>query len=228
MKPSGHTSVMASRTEAPRDSLDFFPTPPWATRALFAHVIGPKLHETCWEPAAGEGHMAEVLRETFASVHASDVHDYGKGYPIGSFTGSAAGFDLDRATCPFKPDWIITNPPFNLAAEFAQRSVLEAAVGVALLVRVAWLEGGARYRELFNVTPPSQIALFCERVPMSKGRWDPDGSTATAYAWVIWNHDGRLYKGTQFTWIPPGSRTALERPLDRQRFGDLSRKSVAP
>ena len=36
--PSGSTAVMARRVEAP-DSLDFFPTPPWATRALVEHVL---------------------------------------------------------------------------------------------------------------------------------------------------------------------------------------------
>ena len=34
MAQNTSTAVMARRAEAP-DSLDFFPTPPWATRALF-------------------------------------------------------------------------------------------------------------------------------------------------------------------------------------------------
>lgn len=34
-------AVMAQRIEA-KDSLDDFPTPPWATRALIEHVIGDK------------------------------------------------------------------------------------------------------------------------------------------------------------------------------------------
>lgn len=33
-------AVMAQRAEA-HDSLDDFPTPPWATRALIEHVIWP-------------------------------------------------------------------------------------------------------------------------------------------------------------------------------------------
>lgn len=32
------TAVMARRVE-PADSLDFFPTPPWATRAFCEHVM---------------------------------------------------------------------------------------------------------------------------------------------------------------------------------------------
>jgi hypothetical protein len=36
----GFTAVMAQRREPP-DALDYFPTPPWATRALFRHVLPP-------------------------------------------------------------------------------------------------------------------------------------------------------------------------------------------
>jgi hypothetical protein len=78
----GFTAVMAQRREPP-DALDYFPTPPWATRALFKHVL-PLLDGEAiggvWEPACGEGHMAAVIAE-FAGgpVVASDVFDYGYG-----------------------------------------------------------------------------------------------------------------------------------------------------
>ena len=57
-------AVMAQRFEA-KDSLDDFPTPPWATRALLEHVIPDKdlAGRSVWEPACGAGHMAKVLKE---------------------------------------------------------------------------------------------------------------------------------------------------------------------
>ena len=61
----GFTSVMAQRREPP-DALDFFPTPLWATRALFRHVLpalGIEAVGRVWEPACGQGHMAEVITE---------------------------------------------------------------------------------------------------------------------------------------------------------------------
>jgi hypothetical protein len=65
MIPAGAGAVMAQRREPP-DALDYFPTPPWATRALFEHVL-PALGidgvGTVWEPACGEGHMAAVIGE---------------------------------------------------------------------------------------------------------------------------------------------------------------------
>src|ERR1700732_3921459 len=53
-------AVMAPRIEA-QDSLDDFPTPPWATRALIEHVLGGKKRvksQVCLEPACGFGEMA--------------------------------------------------------------------------------------------------------------------------------------------------------------------------
>lgn len=221
--PSGARSVMASRVE-PWDGLDYFPTPPWATRALLSHVLSAENHTAAsvWEPACGAGHMAEVLADHFGRVHASDVHDYGRGYPVGSFVGEGP----DVAQCPFRPDWIITNPPFNLAKEFALRALNEAQRGVALLVRTTWLEGTKRYLELFEPMRPSVVAMFSERVPMVKGRWDPDASTATAYAWVVWNR--RHVGDTRLMWIPPGQRKRLEWHDDRRRFADLANLSLKP
>ena len=67
-------AVMAQRNEA-QDSLDNFPTPPWATRALLEHVIKQKnINElNCLEPACGAGHMALALKEYFNTVTASDI-----------------------------------------------------------------------------------------------------------------------------------------------------------
>ena len=58
MKTRQNTShaVMAQRAEA-FDSLDDFPTPPWATRALIEHVLGGRdqvASLSCFEPACGE------------------------------------------------------------------------------------------------------------------------------------------------------------------------------
>lgn len=215
---SGDRAVMNRRLD-PADSLDFFPTPPWATRALLRHVL-PDACGVAWEPAAGEGHMAAVLGERFDEVYRTDVHDYGGLHAVGSFVGESIGLVGNPS---HKPDWIITNPPFNTAAEFALRGLELARCGVALLVRSNWAEGGKRYTSLFNRHPPSTIAQFSERVPMVKGRWDPSASTATAYAWFVWEKP--LAGATRFIWIPPGCRTELEMNDDRIRFS-VSRREV--
>jgi hypothetical protein len=225
MRASGGTAVMASRISA-LDALDYFPTPPWASRALVEDVLpqlGVAFHTasmTLWEPAAGGGHMVETLRPYFREAFASDVYDYGRGYAVGSFVGEGP----DVACCPFKPDLIATNPPFNRAMEFAQRALDEARVGVALLVRSNWAEGCDRYQRLFRDRPPSIIAQFAERVPMVKGRWDPQASTATSYAWFVWR---KADKGRRchFLWIPDGARVRHSRADDVERFGE---RALAP
>lgn len=224
---NGAASVMAGRAE-PSDSLDYFPTPPWATRALVQHVLpqlglhygaAAKLRQaSAWEPACGEGHIAEVLAETFGKVRASDVHPYGYGE-----TG-------DFLKLQHEADWIITNPPFgDLAEQFCLRALELARTGVALFVRAQWLEGVERYRTIFQPTPPALIAYFAERVPLCKGRWDPNGSTATQYVWLVWlkNHGP---KPPRAIWIEPGRREALERPDDRTRFTakPVTRKEQLP
>lgn len=56
-------AVRASRSE-PDDSLDFFPTPPWATRALVEQLGEWKFRRSSiWDPACGAGHMVRALKD---------------------------------------------------------------------------------------------------------------------------------------------------------------------
>lgn len=202
-------AVMARRLE-PTDSLDFFPTPAWATRALMERVIDRQWmqEEACLEPAAGEGHMASVLAEYFNTVHASDIHDYGKGFQVRDFLDKGSLFEQPLS----RVDWSIFNPPFNLAADFVKRALEVSNVGVAALVRTSWAESIGRYEDLFSRSPPDIWAVFTERVPMVKGRVDEGASSATSYSWVVWKNMGG-FGDTRMQWIPP-CRKQLERPED--------------
>ena len=112
----------------------------------------------------------------------------------------------------------MTNPPFNCAVDFVERALQLAERGVAMLVRTQFLEGDGRYKRLFSRRPPQVVAQFVERVPMHRGRWVVDGSTATAYCWLVWlrtlPHD---WRHTRAIWIPP-SRKALAKHDDWLRF----------
>jgi len=207
MKYQSH-AVTAQRVE-PRDSPDDFPTPPWATRALIEHILKNKAAlaaMSCLEPACGAGHMAEALKEYFADVRCGDAFQYGYA-PVRDFL-----------TFPYETnavDWVITNPPFRLAEEFVLRALRIARRGVAILARTVFLESIGRYHSIYIETPPTKFAQFVERVPMIKGRLDIKATTATGYAWFIWeretNDDPRLM------WIPP-CRRDLERKDDYVSF----------
>ena len=142
MQNTSH-AVMAQRAEA-RDSLDDFPTPPWATRALIEHVLDDKasLSEmVCLEPACGVGHMAKVLAEYFGEVRCADIHAYGYGEV------------RDYLATPFETnscDWVITNPPFRLGEQFVLRSLKVARKGVAILARTVFIESVGRYENIFR------------------------------------------------------------------------------
>lgn len=210
------SAVMAQRSE-PHDSLDFFPTPAWATRALCDVVLGDKFlkDETAWDPACGEGHMVMPLQEYFRGVLATDIFDYGLGVGFERFD-----FLLDREKRG--KDWIITNPPFRLGDQFVEHALDRAHRGVAMLVRTQFLEGVGRYKGLFSKRRPATVAIFTERVPIIKGkvaRWviGKNGlkkrvTSATSYCWVVWDTQAHAFE-TEFVWIPP-CRKRLERDED--------------
>ncbi len=207
--PRANLAVVSRRSE-PADSLDYFPTPPWATRALMeSEAVPSRERRSVHEPCCGEGHMAATLAEYFEEVVASDVFPYGY--------GTVADYLAPDAE-PVHAQWVITNPPFNAAPSVLKRALDEAGCGVALLLRSVWMHGDRRWREIFSRTPPVFVMAFAERVPMAKGRWDPELSTATDYSWFVWQTRSRTSIGTALRWIPPGRRQALTRPDDYDRF----------
>lgn len=202
------SAVMQQRRE-PHKSLEDFPTPPWATRALCEKIekrwFSFSEHD-CREPAANRGHMVRPLREYFSKVEASDIHDYGAGFCVEDYL---LGPFLRRKDWT---DWTITNPPFRLAEQFIHRALATSKFGVAVIVRTAFLESVGRHSSLFAVHPPSIIYQFAERVVMHKGKLSEKGSTATAYCWLVWDW-GEINGKTEFDWIEP-CRKRLEKPED--------------
>jgi hypothetical protein len=219
---------MQQRVEA-HDSLDDFPTPPWATRALtgFLRGLGHNLGAmAAWEPCCNRGFMVKPLRESFASVRASDV----LAYPDHVLGGDPELIDF-ATTGRSEPavDFVIANPPFRLAEAFIETAIGVSRVGCAMLVRTSFVEGRDRYLGLFapERTPPDFVLVFTQRVVMLKGRLIRDGapdpfnldddgkpkkaSTATSYVWLVWLAGGD--RDTRVRWIPP-CRAQLEREGD--------------
>ncbi|MFB0874603.1 MULTISPECIES: hypothetical protein [unclassified Sphingobium] len=224
MTANRSTAVMQRRRVAP-EALDYFPTPPFATRALCefleANVTGCLKRRSVWEPACGELHMARPLAEYFGTVRASDVHPYG-GHEVTDFLFFGHGEP--------QTDWVITNPPFRLAEAFVDTARKVARGGVAMLLRSAWLEGEERLANLFSKTPPDYVLQFAERVVMLEGRLIRKGaadpfaekpgtraSSATSYVWVIWLAEGGR-ADTRLRWIAPCFER-LERVGDYPSYG---------
>lgn len=198
-RPAGHLSVMTDKapaivlTDDARTSLyrklEYFPSPPFAFRALgeILRALDPPLPGSpgwaAWECACGEGHGAYGLKDYFRSVISSDIHDHGAGL-VHDFLGEET----------FAPavDWVVTNPPFGLAAQFVARGLRHARRGVAMLCRSGWRETAGRYGLFYGPGASCDLELpFFDRVNMNLGRWvvkstAKGGSSATPYSWFVW------------------------------------------
>lgn len=214
--PRNARAVMASR-DPDADSRDFFPTPPWGARAGAELIkrLDPGA-VSVWEPCCGAGHMVHGLADYFPVVHASDAYLY-DGNVVHDFLGDAPP--------PFGPvDWIIGNPPFAEVEAFVRRSHRIARRGVAMLMRAAVLEGQARHSLLLEDCPLTVFAPFSERLPMHKGRYCTETTTAAFYGWFIWlkpvarpgrfttRFEGRDHPSIMH--IAPGARERLLCPSD--------------
>jgi len=98
-----------------------------------------------------------------------------------------------------------------LGEEFVLRALRVARRGVAILARTVFLESVGRYQRIFLRQPPAVFAQFVERVPMVRGRLDGNASTATGYAWFVWEKDAT--ETPRLAWVPP-CRKQLERASD--------------
>jgi len=183
MKLKG-TSLAGSSTTNVRVDDDFYATDPNSVREFLdvSKISGASFYEPC----CGQGHISKVLKEYFpnADHFASDLVD--RGYGTGSI-------DFLRTPIASDVDWIITNPPFTIAKEFVDTSLKLTNVGVAMFLKIQFLEGKAR-KDWFQQTPLKYVYVFSSRqAPFRDGaEVDPKtgkkwGSTM-CFAWYVWEH----------------------------------------
>jgi hypothetical protein len=115
--------IQSSHCHAQR-GLDPYFSPPEATAALLAIELG-RLPQRLWEPAAGDGAIAQPLCAAGFDVVATDIVDY------------------LTAPLPHGVTGIITNPPYRRAVEFARKALGEVPY-LALLLRTNFLESTSR------------------------------------------------------------------------------------
>ena len=101
-----------------------------------------------------------------------------------------------------------------MAEEFVNLALAVARLDVAILARTVFLESLGGYEDIFRHSPPSKFAQFAERVPMVRGRLDRKVTTATGYAWFVWERQPATTP--HLMWVPP-CRRELERDADYVR-----------
>lgn len=170
---------------------DFFPTPSWATKALVDHE---RFEGAIWECACGNGAMSKVLLEAGYEVQSSDLYDRG-------FGEGGIDFLKHRRTVAN----IITNPPYNSAEAFLHHALDCASSKVALLLRLAFLEGKNRQTSIFASVPPARVWVFSERITFYPDGAVRKGSGTTAYAWFVWDkHNG---SSPELKWLKTGYKS---------------------
>ena len=154
-----------------RRELDFYPTPPEATHALMQFL---NLSPCCvWEPACGNGAMAEIIKLYGHDVIASDIQtEYGR---------SNTDF-LSEILPKKKVDAIVTNPPFALSVAFINRAV-SIAPTVAMLLKSQYWHSAKRIDLFINHSPAYVLPLT----------WRPDfgggGAPTMDVLWTVWIQD---------------------------------------
>jgi hypothetical protein len=173
---------------------DFYATPMEATEAL---MKSENFDGNIWECACGNGMMSEILKK-YNTVISSDLIDrgYGKiGIDFLKTNNRDSGYDIY--------DNVITNPPFNLFQEFAEKALYESNKKVALFGKLQALEGQKRATFL-QTTPLKTVYVFKKRInPLRNGNpLDENGKkwcSTMAFAWYVWE---KGYTGKpQIEWI---------------------------
>lgn len=158
--------ICGGNTAYKRNASDFYPTPPEATQALLDFL---KLDEgtRVWEPACGEGHMAEVLEKNGCIVRATDLQ---------------LGTDFLETDENFS-EWIITNPPFSLAEQFI-RKCAGYNVPFALLLKSQYWHAAKRAALFSEITPAYILPLTWRPDFLFKTRGS--GSPFMDVIWCVW------------------------------------------
>ena len=175
-----HAAQSGRHSNADR-GVDLYETPIVAVEAL---LRVESLPHWLWEPAAGRGAIVRVLRDAGHAVIASDIVDYGEPLHF------VADF-LKQTKAPANCETVITNPPYQIAGEFA-RHALDLAPRVYLLLRLAFLES-IRRTDVVERRGLARVHVFRRRLPMMhRDGWNgPRASSAIAFAWFCWDRDSR-------------------------------------
>ena len=172
-----------------RASRDFYSSDPVC--AVWLLKLEPQINNI-WEPAVGNGALAEPLREAGKLKAVSDIVDRGY-YPEGISTK----YNLDFLT--FNKKWkgdIVTNPPYNVCLDWAQHQLdlIQDGRYSALFMKITFLEGKSR-KSFLEENPPIRVWVSSSRIMCYKNGNIEDGkknSSATCYAWYVWQ---KGYKG---------------------------------
>jgi len=190
MKTGQGNKIAGGNPTRGRVENDYYATHPDSTKALLEveEIIYPAL-----EPACGEGHISKLLDES--KTFSCDLVDRGYGGMtmdfLEDFQDVMANIVFDTRTRN-GVETIITNPPFSLFQEFAERSLEIAGKKVIMFGKLQALEGKKRGTFMQN-SPLKTVYVFKSRQQPLRNGSELDeltgkkmNSNTMAFAWFVW------------------------------------------
>lgn len=162
---------------------DFYPTPAWATEILVSRGITIHREHTILEPCHGKGAITNVLQQHgIKKVITNDIAlSSGTDYKLDArYPGNWNYFHMEVGKLPIT-DWVITNPPFTDAIDIVKQSYHSANIGIAMLLRLSFLEPVNSRIEFLDNFPPTKL-LILPRISFT-GNGKTDSVTC---GWLIW------------------------------------------
>lgn len=141
-----------------------------------------EFEKNIWEPCAGSGEMAAVLRERYP-VLATSLHGNRHVFPL-----QGVGGPVDFLRCEHRAGSnIVTNPPFNISEDIIRHAISLTPTKIALLLNIRFLGSRKRKDGLFAEHPPKRIWVFCDRPSMYPADWKgTKGTTTETFSWWVW------------------------------------------
>lgn len=164
-----------------RQQNDFYETNPGQVKALLDYLCLP-WNTRVLEPCAGSGQIADQIIRDGHLVVTNDIDERFLGLNY-YWDAATPEFYAHLKKNKFRFHWIITNPPFNRALDIAKCAMPHAVEGMALLLRITWLEPTKDRAPFLKENPPNRIMVFGSPRPSYSG-----GKTDSATsAWFIWS-----------------------------------------
>ena len=146
----------------PDNPLNYYPTP---HRVIAGLLDREQFKGTILEPAAGEGHIVDVLCNEGYTVVASDKKD------------GVDFYDLHKRVAN-----IITNPDFREADRFIRHALALATDKVAMLLPW-WMLEGNNHKDLWTTMPLKAIYFFSRRP-----QFTTENKSVVVVFWAVWQH----------------------------------------
>lgn len=173
-----------------RNGNDWYQEPREAIDLLLDHEI---FSDYIFDPACGEGNIPNACQARGMTAFGSDIVDRGKGFPVLDF------FSMSSGEVPN----IISNPPFDTIEPFIHHALKLATMKVAILGRLALLEGKKRKATLYDTTPFARVWVFSRRISMPPGgRGIVAKGGSIPFAWFVWDKSHPTGKKAEVGFLP--------------------------